>query len=261
MSVRYENRGATALITFDRPAARNAMTWEMYQALYDACERIEADDTIRVAVLRGAGGKAFVAGTDIGQFREFRTGEEGGADGVAYEKRISEIIDRLGAVKVPTVAVVDGYAVGGGLVIAAACDLRIAAPSARFGLPIARTLGNCVSARTCALLVSLIGPARALEMIYTAEFVDAERAVEIGLANEVVPAGRVDSRVNELCERLSAHAPLTMWAAKEAVRRLRADGLGGLPDDDLIRACYGSADFREGIEAFIDKRTPRWTGR
>jgi enoyl-CoA hydratase/carnithine racemase len=235
------------------------MTWEMYQALYDACERIDADDTIRVAVLRGAGGKAFVAGTDIGQFREFRTGEEGGADGVAYEQRISEIIDRLSAVKVPTVAVVDGYAVGGGLVIAATCDLRIATPSARFGLPIARTLGNCVSARTCALLVSLIGPARTLEMIYTAEFVGAERAAEIGLANEVVVPVQLDSRLHELCERLSAHAPLTMWAAKEAVRRLRADPLP--EDDDIIRACYGSEDFREGIAAFIDKRTPKWTRR
>ncbi|MGH3389385.1 MAG: enoyl-CoA hydratase/isomerase family protein [Actinomadura sp.] len=259
MSVRYESQGATALVTFDRPAARNAMTWEMYQELYDACERIDADDTIRVAVLRGAGGKAFVAGTDIGQFREFRTGAEGGADGAAYEQRISEIIDRLEAVKVPTVAVVDGYAVGGGLVIAAACDIRIATPSARFGLPIARTLGNCVSARTCALLVSLIGPARALELIYTAEFVGAERAAEIGLANEVVAPERLDTRLRELCERLSAHAPLTMWAAKETIRRLRADTLP--EDDDIIRACYGSADFREGIAAFIDKRTPKWTGR
>lgn len=259
MSLRYERQGATALITFDRPAARNAMTWEMYQALYDACERIDADDGVRVAVLRGAGGESFVAGTDIRQFTDFREGAAGGADGVAYEKRISAIIGRLETVRVPTVALIEGYAVGGGLIIAAACDLRVATPSARFGLPIARTLGNCVSLRTCAKLVSLIGPARTLQLVYTAELVDARRAVEIGLASEIVAAEDVGERLGELCEQLSAHAPLCMWATKEALRRLREQAL---PDDeDLIRACYGSADFREGVAAFIAKRPPRWTGR
>jgi len=134
----FDVRGSTAFITFNRPASRNAMTWEMYQALHDACEKIDADDEVRVAVLRGAGRKAFVAGTDIHQFLEF----DSPADGMAYERRIGEVIDRIEAVTVPTIAVIEGYAVGGGLVIAAACDLRIAAPTARFGLPIARTLGN-----------------------------------------------------------------------------------------------------------------------
>jgi enoyl-CoA hydratase/carnithine racemase len=251
----FDVRGSTAFLTFNRPASRNAMTWEMYQALYDACEKIDADDDVRVAVLRGAGGKAFVAGTDIHQFLEFDSPE----DGVEYERRIGEVIDRLEAVRVPTIAVVEGYAVGGGLVIAAACDLRIAAPSARFGLPIARTLGNCVSMSTCARLVALVGPARALELVYTADFVDAPTAMQIGLLNAVVPPAELDAHVDGLCDRLAGHAPTTMWATKETIRRLRTHGL---PDgDDLVRLCYGSADFREGVAAFVAKRPPVWTGR
>jgi enoyl-CoA hydratase/carnithine racemase len=251
----FDVRGSTAFLTFNRPASRNAMTWEMYQALYDACEKIDADDDVRVAVLRGAGGKAFVAGTDIRQFLEFDSPE----DGVEYERRIGEVIDRVEAVRVPTVAVVEGYAVGGGLVIAAACDLRIAVPTARFGLPIARTLGNCVSMSTCARLVALVGPARALELVYTADFVEAPTALQIGLLNEVVAPAELDDHVAALCDRLAGHAPTTMWATKETIRRLRTYGL---PDgDDLVRLCYGSADFREGVAAFIAKRPPVWTGR
>jgi enoyl-CoA hydratase/carnithine racemase len=251
----FEVRGSTALITFNRPASRNAMTWDMYQGLYDACEKIDGDDAVRVAVLRGAGGKAFVAGTDIHQFLEF----EGPEDGVAYERRIGEVIGRLETLRVPSVAVVDGYAVGGGLVIAAACDLRIATPDARFGLPIARTLGNGVSMETVGRLVSLIGPARALELVYTAEFVGAEEARCAGLVNRVVPAGELDTHVDRLCEQLATHAPITMRATKEMIRRLRS---AGLPDgEDLVRLCYGSADFREGVAAFVGKRPPVWSGR
>lgn len=251
----FDVQGPAAFVTFNRPAARNAMTWEMYQALHDACERIDADDDIRVAVFRGAGGKAFVSGTDIRQFLEF----DGAADGVAYEQRIGEILDRLEAVRVPTIAVVEGYAVGGGLVIAAACDLRIATPTARFGLPIARTLGNCVAMSTCARLVALIGPARALELVYTAEFVEAERAYHLGLVNSVVAPAELDAHVERLCGQLAGHAPLTMWATKEMIRRLRSAGLP--EDDDLLRLCYGSDDFRQGVEAFVAKRPPVWTGR
>lgn len=248
-----EVSGQTATVTFNRPAARNAMTWGMYEGLVAACERVDADDSVRVLVLRGAGGKAFVAGTDITQFREFTTAE----DGLAYERRIEHVIDRLERVRVPTVAAVQGYAVGGGLGLASACDLRICTPDAKFGLPIARTLGNCVSMRTYARLAGLIGPARALHLIYTATFVPAEEALAAGLVTEVVPD--LDTRLKDLCAQLAGHAPLTMWASKQAFRRLRD---ARLPDgEDLVAACYGSEDFHEGVRAFTEKRPPRWRGR
>ncbi|MGH3628051.1 MAG: enoyl-CoA hydratase, partial [Sciscionella sp.] len=178
----FERRGGIGAITFNRPAARNAMTWGMYESLYEACEQVDGDERVRVVVLRGAGGKAFVAGTDIRQFAEF----EDGADGVAYEARIDKVVRRLEAVRIPTIALIDGYAVGGGLSLAAACDLRICTPDARFGLPIARTLGNCVSVRTCARLVSLIGAARTLQLVYTAALLSVQEAREAGLVTEVV---------------------------------------------------------------------------
>jgi enoyl-CoA hydratase/carnithine racemase len=251
----FEVQGHTATVTFNRPAARNAMTWDMYEGLVQACERIDADEKVRVAVLRGAGGQAFVAGTDIRQFLEFSTAE----DGLAYERRIEQVLDRLERVRVPTIAVVQGYAVGGGLALAAACDMRIGTPGAKFGLPIARTLGNCVSMRTYARLVDLVGSARTLSIIYTATFLPAAGALAAGLVTEVVAEEDLDARLLDLCDQLSSHAPLTMWASKQAVRRLRD---ARLPDgDDLIAACYGSEDFHEGVRAFVDKRPPRWLGR
>jgi enoyl-CoA hydratase len=250
-----EVRGQIATITFNRPAARNAMTWDMYEGLAKACERIDADGDVRVAVLRGAGGKAFVAGTDITQFLDFSTAE----DGLAYERRLEHVMDRLERVRVPTIAAVRGYAVGGGLGLAAACDMRVCTPDAKFGLPIARTLGNCVSMRTYARLSDLIGSGRALHLIYTAGFVPAADALAAGLVTEVVAEEDFDTRLHELCDQLSSHAPLTMWASKQALRRLRDSRL---PDgDDLIAACYGSADFHEGVRAFVDKRPPHWRGR
>lgn len=244
--------GPVATATIDRPEARNAMTMAMYDALAAFCAEVDDNPEVRVAVLRGAGGRAFVAGTDIGHFRDFTAD-----DGVAYERHIESVLARLEAVRVPTVAVVDGYATGGGLSIAAACDLRICTPNAKFGLPIARTLGNCVSMPTYARLVHLIGAARALHLIYTAGFVDGTEAVAIGLASELVDDA--DARLASLCEQLVGHAPLTMHASKIALRRLRDHDLP--PDEDLVRLCYGSEDFREGVTAFLDKRNPRWQGR
>lgn len=241
-----------ATATVNRPAARNAMTMAMYDALAEFCARAD-DPAIRVVVLRGAGGKAFVAGTDINHFREVRDGR----DGIAYEEHVESVLSRLERVRVPTVAVIDGYATGGGLSIAAACDLRICTPNAKFGLPIARTLGNCVSMATYARLVHLIGAARTLHLIYTAGFVDAGDALRIGLASEVVDDP--DARLTRLCEQLAGQAPLTMRASKIALRRLREHALP--PGEDLIAMCYGSDDFAEGVAAFLDKRSPRWRGR
>jgi enoyl-CoA hydratase len=253
--VRYQRRGAVAEVVFDRPQARNAMTFPMYEQLYEACERIDADPEVRVAVLRGAGGRAFVAGTDIAQFTTF----EGGEDGIAYEARIERIVSRLEAVRVPTLAVVQGPAVGGGLVISATCDLRVCTPDARFGVPIARTLGNCLSMRNLARLVSMIGTSRTRWLLLGAGLVDAAQALEAGLVVEVIEPERLDERVAELCAALAGHAPITMQVTKEGLRRLIAHGLP--EDEDLVRAAFGSADFKEGVEAFLAKRPPQWKGR
>lgn len=254
MSVVVDLSGTVATATFTRPEAHNAMTMAMYDALADFCARVDSSPEVRVAVLRGAGGRAFVSGTDIAHFRDFA----GAGDGIEYERRIDTVLARLEAVRVPTVAVVDGYATGGGLSIAAGCDLRICTPNARFGLPIAKTLGNCVSMAAYARLAALIGAGRILHLIHTAGFVDGAEAVRIGLAGELVDADALDSRVAELCTRLAGHAPLTMLASRTALRRLRAQPLP--PDEDLIAMCYGSEDFREGVTAFLDKRPPHWRG-
>ena len=248
--------GAIVTLTFNRPEARNAMTWEMYQRLYDVCEEVDADDAVRVLVLRGAGGKAFVAGTDISQFTTFESGE----DGLRYERDGDQRTGRLARLRKPVIAQIQGFAVGGGLGIAAGADLRIATPDARFGAPIARTLGNCLSMKAYASFMDLLGPSRFKEMMLTARLLTADEALAAGFVHEIVPAEAIEARVRELAAMLASHAPITLWVTKEAVRRLQAART--LPDgDDLIATTYGSADFREGVRAFVEKRPPRWTGK
>ena len=243
MSVRWERRGAAAWVTFDRPDAHNAMTFEMYEELFACCERADREEDVRVVVLRGAGGRAFVAGTDIRQFLSFETGE----DGLEYEATIDRIVGRLETVRKPTIALVDGFAMGSGLALAAACDLRICSPAAVFGMPIARTVGNCLSMGNYARLAALLGEARVKDIVLTARRVDAQEALAIGLATEVVDDA--EARVEELCELLAGHAATTIWATKEALRRLRP-----VPDgDDIVREVYGSPEFRERVRAFLER--------
>lgn len=255
--VLYATEGPLAILTFNRPETRNAMTWQMYQALVEACDQAEADADIRVFILRGAGGKAFVAGTDISQFREFRTRE----DGIAYEARLDEVLDRLERVTKPTIAQVGGIAAGAGCAIAMTCDLRLCTPDARFGVPIARTLGNCLSAATYSRFLDLIGPARLKEIMFTGRFFDAAEAAAAGLVNRIVDADRIDAAVREIAQTIAANAPLTIKASKEMVRRLQARRrIASQEGHDLIAMCYTSDDFKEGVEAFLAKRAPQWKG-
>ncbi len=254
-TVRHVIDGAIASICFDRPAAHNAMTWSMYQELSIICEKLRAAPAVRVVCFRGVGGEAFVAGTDIEQFSEFK----GGDDGVAYEKRVEEVVGKIESLPMPTLAVVEGWCVGAGLVIATACDIRIATQSARFGAPIARTLGNCLSAANLARLVAAFGRSRVQRMLLGAEIFSAQEALSCAYLAQVLEAHALDAAARALCLRLATLAPVTQAVTKEALRRLL---LANLPDvEDLIRQAYGSEDFKEGVQSFSTKKPAAWRGR
>ncbi len=245
-----------AWLTFNRPESRNAMTWAMYEGLVKACERVDADDAAKVFVLKGAGDKAFISGTDISQFQAFTTPEHA----LQYERDQNRHIGRVEDVAKPTIAMLRGYCTGGGAAIAGACDFRLAAPDVRFGIPIARTLGNTLSIQTVARFVGLIGPARAKDIMFTARFIEAEEGKAIGLFNEIVEPERLEPRARELATVLASNAPLTLRSIKEAVRRVLRQGRIETADD-LVLMAYLSEDFREGVRAFLEKRAPRWQGR
>jgi len=251
---RYSEADGVATITLDRPGARNALTWAMYEELDAALDRVGSEPDVRVLVLRGAGGN-FAAGTDISQFAACTSGD----DGVDYEHRLEGVLTKLESVPATTVAAVEGYAAGGGLALAAACDLRIASPNAQFGVPIARTIGNCLSMGNYARLVASLGAARTKALLLTAEFMSADEARSIGFVVRVLEPPAFDRELELLCARVASHAPLTLQVTREAVRRIvsRAASDG----DDLLRRVYGSRDFREGVAAFVEKRKPRWEGR
>ena len=253
----YESDGPIATLTFNRPEARNAMTWDMYQALVDACDRVEGDSSIRVLILKGAGGKAFVAGTDISQFTDFRTAE----DGIKYEARIDQVLDRLERVSKATIAEVQGVAAGGGCGIALTCDLRVATPDSSFGIPVARTLGNCLSGATYSRLMDMLGPGVVKDMLLTGRFIPGAEALALGIVNRLEPAETIDAAVRDYAMRIAANAPLTITATKEMIRRLMAARRLRTGDDhDIVTMCYTSRDFHEGVTAFLAKRKPVWSG-
>lgn len=253
----FESAGHVAFVTFNRPEAKNAITFEMYDALAAACDAVDRDRSIRVLVVR-ANGDAFAAGTDIQQFTTFKTRD----DGLAYERRLDAVIDRLEHVNAATIAQVHGVAAGGGCAIALACDLRVCTSSAQFAMPIARTLGNCLSAANYARLVDLLGPARTKDLLFTARALDAREASAMGLVARLVEPDAIDAAVRELAATIAGHAPLTIRTTKEALRRIAAARRLNAPDlDDLIGLCYTSDDFREGVAAFLAKRRPQFRGR
>lgn len=252
----YDIQGSIARVTFNRPQARNALTFAMYERLAAICGELNENDEVKVLIVSGAGEKAFAAGTDISQFRAF----EGPEDALAYEARIDRVLSSLETCRVPTIASIAGACTGGGAAIAACCDLRIAAPNARIGFPIARTLGNCLSMASLTRLSALIGPARVKDLIFTARLVEAPEAHSIGLFTELVEDfDALTRRTDELADTLAGHAPLTLRATKEGLRRLQPRLASEA--EDIIVMCYTSEDFREGMDAFLTKRPPVWRGR
>jgi enoyl-CoA hydratase/carnithine racemase len=242
-------------ITFNRPQARNAFTFAMYERLAEICTRANTDRAIKVLLLRGAGDKAFAAGTDINQFRAFKTPQ----DALDYENRIDRVLGILEQCRVPTIAAITGACTGGGAGIAASCDIRIGTTTTRMGFPIARTLGNCLSMSNISRITALIGPARVKDLIFTARLVDAEEAAAVGLLTEVVDVAALDRRADEVARLVAGNAPLTLSATKQAVARLQKPLMRD-EGEDLILMCYMSKDFREGLDAFLNKRAPQWRG-
>jgi enoyl-CoA hydratase/carnithine racemase len=250
----FDITNSIGILTFTRPHARNALTWDMYDALDAACAEA-AGGGLRALIIRGSGG-AFAAGTDISQFTQFTSG----ADGVAYERRLDAMMSRLEAVPVPTIAEIDGPAVGGGCLIAVACDLRLCSGRARFGIPVSRTLGNCLSMANTARMADLIGTARLRDLVLTGRLVDAAEALSVGLATRVIDSEDLPGAALALATELATRAPSTVTATKAMLVRLRAfrcppEGAA----DDLIDACYGSEAFREGVTAFREGRPPKFT--
>lgn len=251
----YEVNDGVAYVTFNRPEFRNALTFEMYDALAEISSNLIRDHQgIHALIISGAGDKAFAAGTDISRFRDFSTPE----DALNYERKMDHVLGELERVPIPTIAAIQGACTGGGAAIACCCDLRITSPDLKFGIPVARTLGNCLSVGNLSRLNALLGAGRAKEILFTSRLIRSEEALQIGLVSEITDS--VMQRAAELAELMKKQAPLTLKATKEGMLRLREKS-AQIEDDDLIVSCYTSEDFHEGLEAFLAKRTPEWSGR
>lgn len=253
----YSVEDGIGFVQFNRPDARNALTFGMYDRLAEICAGAPTDGSVRALILSGAGGRAFAAGTDMTQFRAFEAEE----DAWAYEARIDRVLDAVERCPIPTIAAMNGACTGGGAGIAVACDIRLASASLKFGAPIARTLGNCLSISSLSRLSAVIGAGRVRELLFTARLATADEALAVGLVTSVLPDDdALMAEARAVARKLAEHAPLTLRATKEGLRRLRVDGAGA-DGRDLITLCYMSADFKEGLDAFLGKRAPQWTGR
>ena len=254
-----EKDGAVGRIVFNNPARHNAVSLDMWEAVPKILDDFEADDAIRVIVLSGAGGKAFVSGADISEFKEKRATEEAAAE----YSRISEgARKRIEDTPKPTIAMIRGYCIGGGVGTALACDMRIAAEGSRFGIPAAK-LGLGYGYDGIKKLIDLVGPAYAREIFYTARQFSAKEALRMGLVNQLVPGEELESYVNNYCETIAANAPLTVRSVKVIVREALKDEQARdmALTKRVVEECFASADYAEGRTAFMEKRKPMFKGR
>jgi enoyl-CoA hydratase len=249
--------GPVMTITLNRPEKYNALTFGMYTRLREICESIEPGGAVRAIIVTGAGQKAFAAGTDIAQFRDFKTP----ADGIAYEENADVVLTAIEKCPVPMIAAISGACTGGGAAIAACCDMRIGTKDMRYGFPIARTLGNCLSAKSLQRLTNLVGAPRVIDLIFTSRLVNADEAHASNLVTELLDSHEaLMARAKELAHQIAGYAPLTLSTTKELMRRIR-EAAPKVDDSDLVSKVYTSADFREGLDAFLTKRKPAWTGK
>lgn len=244
--------GAIARITFNNPTARNALTWPMYEELKRICDDIADKPEIKVAIFRGAGDKAFVSGSDIQQFVDLKENE-------AYEVAVDAIFHSLQHLPIPTIALIEGLAVGSGLLIATACDFRISTTDARFGIPVAKTLGNCLSPSNLSWIANHLGIPMVKRMLLTAELIKAPELQNSGYLYQTATPEEIAGAAEALASKLSALAPITQKASKVTLARLMESNL---PDcTELMRETYNSVDFKEGVNAFLEGRPPKWLGK
>ena len=251
--------GGIGWIVFNNPERHNATSFEMWQSLPVVLGAYTADPEVRVIALRGAGDKAFSAGADISQFKEKRSSVEAVAE---YNAAADAAIQTLRECSKPTVAMVRGYCIGGGVALAVGCDLRIAADDARFGVPAAK-LGLGYRFEGIKRLASIVGPAFTAEIFFTARQFSAQEALQMGLVNRVVPAGELEGYVQDQSRAIAQNAPLTLLAVKRSLIELQKDPAARdlALCQSMVEACFASEDYREGQAAFMEKRKPQFRGR
>lgn len=252
--VRFSREGAVGHIVFDNQASLNALTFDMWHQLGQICTDLAKDDRLRVVTLRGAGGKAFLAGTAIDGFLAFESGQ----DGVDYEHEMDSYVGLVETLPMTTISIVEGWAVGGGLALSCACDLRIATLDSKFGSPLGRSIGNCLSSRGYTRLVANVGIAQAKRILLLGEMLTAQELLDLGALHQAVERDQLEDAVQRMIERAAANAPLTSRVSKQAIYRSTYRNLPNT--DDLISQVYGSNDFKQAVRDFLEKKPRTWTG-
>ena len=255
--IQARKQGPVGWLVFNNPERRNAVSLDMWEAIPEVLDAFGAHPEVRVVVLAGAGDKAFVSGADISQFEKARSSQEAVQ---RYEEIAEGAQARLQAFDKPTVAMIRGYCLGAGLNIANACDLRVASEDARFGIPAAK-MGLGYRASSMKSLVDVVGAPCAKEMMLTARQLAAAEAREAGLVHHVLPSLELESFVKNLCETISGNAPLTMRTAKRIIREVTKRDYDIELCRSWVRECFESADYKEGRQAFMEKRKPVFVGK